>query len=302
MKKIITALFVLAAALFLVACGNTEVKESPVKVYTRDTTSGTRGAFFEIVGLKDLAGTNEGLVEGFVEVASNGDMLSSVNNDKNGIGYVSLSSLTNSTLKALNYNGVEATEANVLANKYELKRPFMFIRKADEDIQTEDEKLLVNAFLSFMDTKEGKEIIYNNDGIVEGIDQAPTWDSIKANHADALKTGTDVEIHFGGSTSVEKIAKALSSAFDTIAPRFKPMHAHAGSGAAFTGTRNDGNLHIGFASRELKDTEKVTGQFGQVAWDAVVLVVNKDNKTTNVTTKHVQDIFTGEVKNWEDIK
>lgn len=299
MKKLFGFIFVLLSAVTLVACGVKTQQE--IKVYTRDTTSGTRGAFFEIVELKDLAGSNEGLVEGFVEVSSNGDMMSSVKNDKNAIGYISLSGLANSGLKGLNFNGVEASEENVLNGTYALKRPFMYIRKAETDIQTDVEKDLLNAFIAFMDTKEGKGIIVNSDGIVDGIDQAPTWDSIKAEYPVVDQEGAAVEIHFGGSTSVEKVAKALTEAFTTRAKRFKPMHSHSGSGAAFSGTRADGNLHMGFASRELKADEKVEGHFGRVAFDAVVIVVNSTNTVTNVTTKQVQDIFVGETKNWEDL-
>ena len=160
---------------------------------------------FEIIGLKALAESNDGLVDGYIEASTNGDMMDSVKNDKNGIGYISLSGLSGSGLKGLEFNGVAATEANVLNDTYELKRPFMYIRKADADIGSEIEKQLVAAFLAFMDSKDGKEIIKNKDGIVGGIDTAPTWDSIKDQHAAALAEGDQVEIHFGGSTSVEKL-------------------------------------------------------------------------------------------------
>lgn len=302
MKKILASLLLLAFSFTLIACDNGNGDEvNPITVYTRDTTSGTRGAFFEAIGLADLAGSNQGLVEGFVEVGSNGDMMASVRNDNNSIGYISLFGLKDSNLKGLSYNNVVANEANVLNGTYELKRPFMYIRKAEDDIQTDIEKQLVNAFIAFMNSREGKEIIKNNDGIVEGLDQATDWDDLKADHALALAAGEQVEIHFGGSTSVEKIAKALSEAFQALAPRFKPMHSHSGSGAAFTGTRNDGTLHLGFASRELKDDEKVAGQYNRVAWDAVVVVVNSNNNITNLTSQQIKDIFTGEIKNWEEL-
>lgn len=301
MKKTFLSLITLVFVLVLIACGTTNGNESEIKVYTRDTTSGTRGAFFEIIGLPELGSTNDGLVEGYVSVESNGQMMSSVNNDINGIGYISLSGLEGSGLKGLSFNGIEASEENVLSDEYALKRPFMFIRKNEDDITNDEEKALVAAFLAYMETKDGKEVIINNDGIAEGLDTAPTWDSIKADHPVVNETGAQVEIHFGGSTSVQKVAEALSEAFMTIAPTFKPVHNHTGSGAAFTGTRADGTLHIGFASRELKDTEKVEGEYGMLAWDAVVIVVNKDNLLTNITTDEIQKIYTGAVINWKDI-
>lgn len=301
MKKIFVSILVLVFTVVLVGCNNTE-KEQKVTVYTRDTTSGTRGAFFEIIGKSELSSTNDGLVTGYVEVPNNGEMMSSVKNDKNGIGYISLSGLGSSGLKGLNFNGVAASEANVLNGSYELKRPFMYVQKDLADMTSDIEKQLVNAFIAFMNSKEGKELIANNDGIVEGLSEAPTWDSIKGEHESALASGAQVEIHFGGSTSVEKIAKALSAAFSAKAPRFKPMHNHTGSGAAYTGTRKDGALHLGFASRELKETEKVLNHYGRLAWDAVVIVVNKSNSLTNVTTDQIQSIYTGTIKEWDDLK
>ncbi|HHW79297.1 MAG TPA: hypothetical protein GX742_00685, partial [Acholeplasmataceae bacterium] len=268
------------------------------------TTSGTRGAFFEIVDLDDLAGSNEGLAQGFVEVESNGSMMNSVKNDEFGIGYISLSGLADSGLKGLAFNGVEATEANVLSDAYSLKRPFMYVRKAEENIENEDEKAFLNAFLAFMDSKEGKEVILNNSGIVAGVEDAPTWASLALDHPIVESTGDDVEIHFGGSTSVESIGRALSEAFSTIAPRFRPVHAHAGSGAAFSGTRENGNFHIGFASRNLNATELAglnEGEFGRLAWDAVVIVVNNLNTLNNITTEEIQKVYTGVIVNWQNL-
>jgi len=299
MRKAILSTLVIVLTLVLVACGSTK---DEIKVYTRDTTSGTRGAFFDGIDLSELGGTNEGLVEGFIEVASNGDMMASIRNDINGIGYISLSGLEGSGLKGVNYNGVKPSEKNVLNNTYTLKRPFMYIRKAEEDIETEIEKQLVNAFLAYMNTKEGKAVIYNAGGIVEQLVTDKSWDDVKDEHALALEPGSEVEIHFGGSTSVEAVGRALTEAFQTISPRFKPMHAHAGSGAAYTGTRADGTLHIGFASRDLKDSEKVSGQYGSIAFDAVVLVVNKESPVTNLTKEQVQDIYKGNIKTWDELK
>ena len=299
MKKVLSVLGIAVLGLVLVACGGT--KDAGIKAYTRDTTSGTRGAFFDIIELSDFGGSNEGLVEGYVQVESNGAMMSSVKNDVNGIGYISLSGLDGSGLKGLSFNGVEATEANVLNDTYALKRPFMYVRKAEADITDEDEKAFVDAFLAFMTTKEGKQVIMNADGIAEGLNTAPSWATVKADHPIVDTTGADVEIHFGGSTSVEKVGRALSEAFSSFSPRFKPVHNHTGSGAGYTGTRADGPLHIGFASRELKESEKVAGEFGRLAWDAVVIVVNNENEVTNITTKQIQDIYNGAVTNWSEI-
>ena len=90
----------------LVACGGTASSETStgssasefdtsktIKTYTRDRTSGTRDGFSTGIGLEDAKTDNTPLVDGVVEVSSNGDMMTKVANDEYGIGYISLSTL-----------------------------------------------------------------------------------------------------------------------------------------------------------------------------------------------------------------
>ena len=123
MKKIITLTgLLLVAVCGLVGCSNKEFNpESDIKLYTRDTTSGTRDGFFTGIGLSEAKEYNAPLkVEGLGTVESNGDMINSIKNDKYGIGYISMSSLEGSDLKGLYYEGVEPTEENVLNETYGL--------------------------------------------------------------------------------------------------------------------------------------------------------------------------------------
>ena len=88
MKKILGLLSVLVLGVVLIACkSETGTKgESTIKVYTRDTTSGTREAFFSGIDFDAATGENTPLVSGYVEVDGNGTMMSSLKNDINGIG------------------------------------------------------------------------------------------------------------------------------------------------------------------------------------------------------------------------
>ena len=100
MKKIIKLTSLLLIALLtLVGCSSKGFDESSeIKLYTRDTTSGTRDGFFTGIGLSSAKEDNTPLKKGYIEVDSNGDMISAIKNDKNGIGYISLSSLEDSGL------------------------------------------------------------------------------------------------------------------------------------------------------------------------------------------------------------
>ena len=108
-----------------------------IKVYSRDATSGTRECFTEKIGIKDAKGDGKDsdgysyIVEGYSTAASNGNMLSDIASDANGIGYASLDSLQSATgVKGLSVNGIEPTTANVLSGDYELQRYFNVVAKA----------------------------------------------------------------------------------------------------------------------------------------------------------------------------
>ena len=113
-KNLICSTLILGAALSgVTALSSCSSKEKTISIYTRDTTSGTRDGFFTGIGLSEAKEDNTPLKSGYIEVGSNGDMINSVKNDVNGIGYISLSSLGEAGVKGLVYEEVEPTEANV---------------------------------------------------------------------------------------------------------------------------------------------------------------------------------------------
>ena len=67
--------------------------------------------------------------------------------DNNGIGYISLASLSDSGLKGLSYEGVAPTEAGVVDGTYKLQRNFNYISRAESDC-TADEWNMIQCFLA----------------------------------------------------------------------------------------------------------------------------------------------------------
>ncbi len=281
-KKVFLVLVLGVAVLAACSCEDKKFEEQKITVYTRDTTSGTRDGFFTGIGFKEAATDNAPLVEGFVEVTGNGDIIAKVQADEYGIGYISLASYADSGLKGLKYEGVEPKEANVLDGSYELTRNFNYIVRNDYAAGSKEQKL-VDAFVAYMFSKEGKEIIKSKDGIIEIKATDKKWADLKASHPVADEDNASVTLRLGGSTSVQKVAEALSAAFKEIAG-CKVSHNHTGSGAAYKatqGSEKDGatGLDIGFASREFKDSEPAAaGTHGKLCVDAIVAVVHKDNK------------------------
>lgn len=297
------------------AQGNAEFDSTKtITRYSRDTTSGTRDGFFTAIGYSE-AKEDDTKIPGFVKADDNGNMISLVKNDEYGIGYISLSSLADSGLTGVKFEGVEPSEEAVVDGTYKLSRNFNYITQVETDVSATEWKL-IKGFTLFMNSQEGLAIIKSKDGILEkSISSATKWSDLleKAENADvkevcAMDGSTKTEIKLGGSTSVEKVAKALSAAFAEKCPVFKPVHNHTGSGAAYKGTQGKekdtvNSMHIGFLSRELNDTEVAAeGSSGRICKDGIVCVINSKNTYKDSFTKdELKKIYSTEGIKWNEI-
>lgn len=307
MKKIGLSL-ILAVVLMLSACTaqNEFDTASNITVYTRDTTSGTRAGFMGRIDFPEAETSDDVLVEGFV-IKDNTGIMTAMTTDEYGIGYVSLSSV-NDTIKALNYNGVEPTVANVINNTYGLKRPFNWMVRDEGDFPSQAVEDLVYAFIAFLGTTDASDIIANNGAVA--LPSTTTWDSIKADYPIVNQDNSAVTVRFGGSDSIQKVAQALSQAFTAKAGNFVAEHDHTGSGDAYKRTQDPAikdtsvGKDVGFASRDFKDSEKVgvaTSDMGQLAWDAIVVIVHLDNPWSDATAEQLKKIYDGTFTTWADL-
>lgn len=308
MKKIFVVLF-LSLIVTLSACAPKEDQFDETKkitVYTRDTTSGTRAGFMEGIGFADASANDSLLVSGFV-IKDNTGIMTSMTTDQFGIGYVSLSSV-NDTVKGLSFEGVSPTLANVINDTYGLKRPFMWMTRDAGDYSDDTVEALVNAFIAFLGTTDAQDIINNNGAI--GLPATQSWDDIKSNHPVTQQDNTGVVVRFGGSDSIQKVAEALTNSFVSKAGNFTAEHDHTGSGDAYKRTQDPSikdtsvGKDVGFSSRYFKDNEKVgveASNMGQLAWDAIVAIVHKDNPITNVTADDLKKIYEGTFTTWSQL-
>ena len=312
-KKTMTATVACLMTFSLAACGSSDEGKTAgvsgdIKVYTRDSSSGTREAFEKGV---DFEGS---LTKNSIEEYSNDDMAAKVGADKNGIGYTSLSTdFEKNGVSALQYEGVTASSESVLDGSYKLQRPFMYVTRAAGDYGSDDKEQLVQAFLDFMqNSTEGMAIVKKNGGEVDESKAKP-WDELSKKYEAVLgKDNSAITITTCGSTSVEKTVKASLEAFSPMAGNFKFTMNQSGSGDAVPrvlGKEKDGpnKGDIGFASRAFKEdgSEDISKamESGQYCIDAVVAVVNKENTdVTSLTQAQLKSIFTGETLKWEDIK
>jgi phosphate transport system substrate-binding protein len=255
-----------------------------ITVVSRESGSGTRGAFVELTGVEVSADGNTTDMTSPEAVIGNGTnaIMTNVAGDTYAIGYISTGSI-NDTIKPLSIDGVEPTAANILAGNYKIARPFIIVTMDDISPVMQD-------FLDFIMSSEGQDIVAERYIPVDL--NAPDFES---NHA----SGTVVT---GGSTSVSPVMERLAEAYQAINSN-ATIEVHAtGSGAGITGAI-DGVVDIGMSSRDIRDSE-MENLYQQItiAMDGIAVIVNNDNPLTNLTMEEVREIFTGEKARWSEVR
>ena len=95
--------------------------DAEIVLIGREAGSGTRDGFESITDTKDACQYRQ-------DHTSTGDVINTVSQNPDAIGYASLSAVGDS-VKALTVGGVEATEATVKDGSYVVQRPFVLVTK-----------------------------------------------------------------------------------------------------------------------------------------------------------------------------
>ena len=104
-----------------------------------------------------------------------------------------------------------------------------------------------------------------------------------------------------GSTSMEKVIMSLGESFQAENKGITVGYNPTGSGSGITAV-SEGRCDIGLASRALKDDEKAAGLKETVlALDGIAIIVNPENKVSDLTVEQIAKIYTGEITNWKDV-
>lgn len=121
--------------------------DQPIVVVGRESGSGTRSAFEEILKVEDACKYSN-------ELDSTGAVMAKVASTPGAIGYVSLDVLDD-TVKTVNLEGVEATPENIKAGTYFLSRPFVMATKGEISEQND----VVQTVFNFIYSEEGTELV-----------------------------------------------------------------------------------------------------------------------------------------------
>lgn len=258
--------------------------ENDITVVARDAASGTRGAFHELMGIivKEGDTTVDKLVTGALEFDGTDKVITAVEGDKYGIGYISLGSVSE-RIVAASVDGIEATVDNVKSGDYKVARPFLLVTKG-----TESE--LVKDFIAFTESVQGQQMVEENHYIT-AVDSPVEYKA----------SGLSGTIKVAGSTSVTPLMEKLQEVYKELNPNVVFEMQSNGSSQGIK-SAIDGSYDIGMSSRELKDDEKAQLNEYTLAIDGIAVIVNKENPLTDISSENITKIYTGEITKWSEVK
>lgn len=254
-------------------------KKREITVISREESSGTRGAFDELMKITD--GKTNMLFAEAVIVSSTDEVASKVEVDKNAIGYTSIGAIT-PKVKALTVDGVLAKEENVKNGTYKISRPFVVATRVGASLPAAAD------FIAFISSKSGQAVVAKAGYIP--MDNAPDYKA----------AGLSGKVTLSGSTSVEKVMEKLKEEYRKQNPNVKIEINYNGSSAGIKDCL-DSKSDIAMSSRELKAEEKTKLAGTTFALDGIAVIVNKTNDMNAIKSETITKIFKGELRFWNDL-
>lgn len=135
------------------------------------------------------------------------------------------------------------------------------------------------------------------------VESSAAESTVAESSAAPVETTADLSgsISMVGSTSMEKLANALSEAFMEEYPDVTVTAEFVGSGAGIEAVTN-GTADIGNSSRSLKDEEKAAGVVENVvAIDGIAVCVDPANEVADLTKEQLTNIYNGTITNWKEV-
>ena len=267
------------------ASGSDFDSSNDITVISRESGSGTRGAFIELTGVEEKQGDQkvDMTADDAQVVNSTSVVLTTVETDPYAIGYVSLGTLNNK-VKAVKVDGAEATADAIKAGQYKLSRPFNIATKGEATNE------VVKDFMAYILSTEGQQIVTNNGYIA--LDDTKAFEG----------TQPSGNIVVGGSSSVSPLMEKLIEAYNKVNPNASIDLQTSDSTTGMTSCA-EGSYDIGMASRELKQEELDSGLKNTViATDGIAVIVNKENPTDELSSDAIKSIYTGDTTTWDEVK
>ena len=133
--------------------------DAEIVVIGREAGSGTRDGFESITGTSEKCVYRQ-------ELTSTGDVITTVSQNPDAIGYASLSAVKD-TVKALTVGGVAPTEDTVKDGSYVVQRPFVLVTRTDEKLSE-----AAQAFFDYATSADAVELIAKAGAVSAYVDPA----------------------------------------------------------------------------------------------------------------------------------
>ena len=226
-NKVLIGTFALCFAIMcglLVGCsGNnsdskSESNDASINVTSREDGSGTRGAFIELFGIEEKDGNGKKVDMTTSSAAitnSTAVMKTTVANDADAIGYISLGSLDD-TVKAVKIDGAsragsiltgcyvdgaEATAENVKSGSYKVSRPFNVVTNSGKELSP-----VARDFMKFVLSSDGQKVV-EEQGYIP-MDASGSY----------VASGLSGKVTVAGSSSVTPVMEKLAEAYRALNP------------------------------------------------------------------------------------
>lgn len=282
LKKLVSITVTVAVlSLQLCSCHATD----DITVITREDGSGTRAAFAELIGAKQLypSGAVSDSISEHAEVThSTAVVLASVEQNEGAVGYISLCSYSDS-VKALRVDGALPSADTVKSGAYKLARRLYLASLSEPDGVCAD-------FLSFIMSRGGQEIAeklgYVGCGYI------------------AEYTPTDISgrMRISGSSSVAPLIERMAEEYRRLNPAVELEIQQSDSSSGISSVIS-GISDMCMISREPSAQERERGIIPYVvALDAITVIVNRSNRISSVSTEQLRAMYSGEIRRWSELE
>jgi len=333
-RFVIAASTVIAVLLAVAACGNggsretTEAHPNAISVFTREVGSGTRDAFFELIGIADSVADSNLSIRPMSAAAAPvddddsdiplpidyvaRDELAELLEANTGevdrvLGHAIVAggtgAITNAVAGnplAIGYISLGAMRSDVRALPVDGIAPsvesvidgsYPLFRSFNIAIPQGVSALALD-FTDFILSAEGQGIISGR-GYVAPIQNPPIYSG----------RGLSGVIQIEGSTSAAPVMRALADAYMALHGSINvSIEVRAtGSGAGITAAR-EGSVDLGMSSRSILDAEnEELSDSIIIAHDGIAVIVHPTNGLQSVSIDEIRSIFMGEIARWEDM-
>ena len=132
--------------------------DAEIVLIGREAGSGTRDGFESITDTEDACQYRQ-------ELTSTGDVITTVSQNPDAIGYASVASVKD-TVKAVTVDGVAAVEENIKNGSYVVQRPFVLVTRTDSELSD-----AASDFFTYVTSADACEII-SAAGVVPAYSEA----------------------------------------------------------------------------------------------------------------------------------